>query len=427
MRPPAALTLPADLPPGQGRPSSHPLSRLLLALYLATLALLPWSWFPPFPFLHQHAQWSDSLFALTAIVWLCERWRLKQWPRLNAIHGSMAAYLICAALSVLLASPDKRAGAVKLVGIAELCALAFITSDLAHRPGATRAVGRVVTLTSLAVAVAGVAGLILFYAGVSTRLIGTYGDLQAAAGYARIEAGFYQPNLLASYCLFAFAVVSRQGNELPPWLRRLTLAAVSLALLLTFSRGILALGLAAAIGKATTRGRRIFAAAYALGGAVVIFLLTFYNLSLDVSHPLAAHLEHGATSSRYQAISSSLATLAAGPLAGAGVGALPGVYQVIPFDAHLTPLNIAATMGLPALIAFVVLMTLLVRRRHRPTDLALWGGLAALALDGLAQDVEDFRHVWVMIGLALADADGLEVRPPPDSREAEMRPTKGVD
>ena len=26
--------------------------------------------------------------------------------------------------------------------------------------------------------------------------------------------------------------------------------------------------------------------------------------------------------------------------------------------------------------------------------------LAALALDGLGQDVEDFRHVWVALGLA---------------------------
>jgi len=40
------------------------------------------------------------------------------------------------------------------------------------------------------------------------------------------------------------------------------------------------------------------------------------------------------------------------------------------------------------------------RRRWRPTDLAIWSGLAGLLLDGLAQDVESFRHLWVMIGLA---------------------------
>ncbi|MGH9938924.1 MAG: hypothetical protein ACREAM_22005, partial [Blastocatellia bacterium] len=38
----------------------------------------------------------------------------------------------------------------------------------------------------------------------------------------------------------------------------------------------------------------------------------------------------------------------------------------------------------------------------RPSDLAIWGGLAGLGLDALAQDVEDFHHLWVMIGLASA-------------------------
>jgi hypothetical protein len=55
----------------------------------------------------------------------------------------------------------------------------------------------------------------------------------------------------------------------------------------------------------------------------------------------------------------------------------------VPLRAHLTPLNIAATMGAPALVAFAL--------------------LAGLALDGLAQDIDHFRHVWVMIGLADAD------------------------
>ncbi len=40
------------------------------------------------------------------------------------------------------------------------------------------------------------------------------------------------------------------------------------------------------------------------------------------------------------------------------------------------------------------------RARARPTDLALWGMLAGIGLDGLGQDVEDFRHVWVALGLA---------------------------
>ena len=75
------------------------------------------------------------------------------------------------------------------------------------------------------------------------------------------------------------------------------------------------------------------------------------------------------------------------------------------FDAHLTPLNIAATLGLPALLGFLLVPIALWRARRRPTDRALWGMLAGLALDGLGQDVEDFRHVFVAFGLVDAERD----------------------
>jgi hypothetical protein len=72
----------------------------------------------------------------------------------------------------------------------------------------------------------------------------------------------------------------------------------------------------------------------------------------------------------------------------------------VPCDAHFTPLNVAATLGLPALAAFLAIPVLLWRGRVRPADLATWGGLAGIGLDALAQDVEDFRHLWVLFGLA---------------------------
>jgi hypothetical protein len=79
------------------------------------------------------------------------------------------------------------------------------------------------------------------------------------------------------------------------------------------------------------------------------------------------------------------------------------VNRGLPFRAHFTPLNVAATMGLPALAALVFLVVVLWRERRRPTPIATWSGLAGLAIDGLAQDIEHFRHVWVMVGLADAD------------------------
>src|SRR5215471_11289314 len=109
-------------------------SRVLIALYLTALALIPWTWFPPFPWLHAHAQWSDAVFAATFALWVVEKLREGKWPRFRPVHAAIALYLCAAAFSALLSSADRRAGLLKTVGIAELCALAVVTADLVARP-----------------------------------------------------------------------------------------------------------------------------------------------------------------------------------------------------------------------------------------------------------------------------------------------------
>lgn len=375
---------------------------MVIALYLLTLALLPWTWFPPFPWLHEHAQWTDAIFGATAALWAIERWQVGTWPRLRPAHAALALYFLIACLSLLFASPNLRFGAPKLLGVAELCTLAFITSDIASRPGASRIILRVIAITSLISAAAAIAGLVLFYAGVGSPLIGIYGELEPSPWYARVQAGTHNPNLLASFCIFASSTVAQRKGELPAWLRRVTLAALALTVLLTFSRGILGFGLAALIRSARTPQRRAVAGVCAAACAGLVILLTVWNPAINPTHPLDAHLQ-SVPSSRFQAASTSLIALVRHPLLGSGLGTSPAQYGGAPFDSHCTPINIAATLGLPALIAFSFLIASLWRRRTRPTDLAIWGGLAGLALDGLAQDIEDFRHVWVMIGLAGAD------------------------
>jgi hypothetical protein len=69
-----------------------------------------------------------------------------------------------------------------------------------------------------------------------------------------------------------------------------------------------------------------------------------------------------------------------------------------PFEAHCTPLNVAATLGAPAALALLAMPVLLWRRRGRPLERSAWGALLGLGVDALAQDVEDFRHVWLFLG-----------------------------
>jgi hypothetical protein len=138
-----------------------------------------------------------------------------------------------------------------------------------------------------------------------------------------------------------------------------------------------------------------------LGISLVVAMigLTLVNLTFQPLRPWDLQRREG-PSVRLQSATTSLETLAAHPLVGSGLGSSPGRRGSLAFDAHFTPLNVAASLGVPALAGLAFAVVCLWRARARPTDLALWGMLAGLALDGLGQDIEDFRHVWVALGLA---------------------------
>jgi O-antigen ligase len=319
----------------------------------------------------------------------------------------MALYLGMAAVSLVQAEPRAESGAAKLLGMSMLAALALVTADVARQEGRAKAITRVVAGTSLAVAAAAIAGVALALAGVPTPLVGAYGDLLPGA-YARAQAGFPHPNLLASFCVFAAGVVGRDEDEeaLPRRLRRIVLGALLATVLLTFSRTILAFGLAVLVRWADTRNRRRMATLYAAAAVAAVLALSAFNLKIDPTRPLDARLLD-APGSRAQSFTTALAALKAHPWLGTGPGSSPARKDGVPFDAHCTPLNIAATLGLPALLGFALVPFALWRARATPTDRATWGMLAGLALDGLSQDVEDFRHLWIAFGLADAGRANL--------------------
>jgi O-antigen ligase len=169
----------------------------------------------------------------------------------------------------------------------------------------------------------------------------------------------------------------------------------------TFSRAIIGFGAAAVIRAARTPAQRAAAAAAAILCVALMAALTFTKVSLDPSHPLDARIETAHESVRNQELRASLETLSEHPAYGTGPGSLPGEAAGYGRrQAHNTPVGVAATLGLPALAVLIALLVALWRGRSRPTNWATWGGLAGLGIDGLGQDIEHFRHVWVMLGVA---------------------------
>ena len=374
------------------------LERLARALFLASLFLLPWGALLPLGALHEHAQWGDAVFALATVAWAATLALARERPRLRLVHAALACYVGWAAVSYLAASPHPASGAAKLLGMAMLAALFVLSSEMMSRPGMPAAVGRTVAATAFLAALAAMAGVALALLGRTTPLVTSCGDFLAGT-VPRAQAGFPHPNLLASFCVFASAIVAREDAGLPRRVRLAVQAALAAAVLLTASRAILAFALAAAIRHATTPRRRRFAQLAAAVLVVATVALSAHNLVLNPLRPWQARVVD-VPSPRLMAAVTSLETLGHHPLVGTGPGGLPGLRGRKPFQAHLTPLNVAATLGLPALGALLLLVAALWRERERPTDRTTWGLLGALALDGLGQDVEDFRHVWIALGLA---------------------------
>jgi hypothetical protein len=193
----------------------------------------------------------------------------------------------------------------------------------------------------------------------------------------------------------------------------------------TISRAIIGFLLAMLIRwSAAMHGLRRVIVPVAATAACVGFLaaLTVGFLHLNPAQPSSISYEvPGPENPRRVAITSSLTTLGDHPLLGVGPGALPGLNAGAPIRAHLTPLNVAATQGIPALLALSATFWLLWRSRRRPTDVALWSALAGIALDGLVGDVDHYRHLWILIGL-LGSGPELRAR-----RANQRRPEPGED
>jgi O-antigen ligase len=383
------------------------LARPAFALYLLALATLGFKWLSPLSSFQETAGWTDVFVALAALAWLAERAATRSFPTLRLFHLVLALWLAAALLSVAFADA-KGTGARNFLLLCELAALAVLTSQYASERAGLRAIIVVIAAVSLVTAGLAALGLLLFYLGEDTSLIGGYGEQFIRSDYyARVAAGFSTPPLLASFCIFASAVVAREDSPLSPRLTAVIQIALSVVVLFTFSRGaiafFMAMGIRAAYRRLDARAAMRVAVALVAVSVAVLAALTVGRIHLDPTRPSTITYEVPDPGNRREAFDTGLDTLADHPLTGKGPGTFVSRNRGLPFRAHFTPLNAAATMGLPALAALVFLVVVLWRERRRPTPIATWTGLLALFVDGLAQDVEHFRHVWVMIGLADAD------------------------
>jgi hypothetical protein len=393
--------------------------RPTFGLYLLALAALGFKWLSPTSSVNEQSGWSDILFAAAAVAWLIECVSRRRFPRLRAFQFLLLAFAALTLVSAAFAEA-KGTGGRNFLLVCELVVIAFLASQFASEQSGLDAMVFVITSLALVTGALALIGLALFYADLHTSLVGNYGEQFISSDrYARVAAGFSSPPLLASFCIFASAMVAQETAPVPRRVRVVTQVLLGLLVLSTLSRG--AIGFFAAIAIRNAHGRpasafaRRLAIVAAAGGVLLMAALTVGRLHLDPTRPSTITYEVPDPGNRREAFVTGSESLADHPLVGQGPGSFVAKNRGLPFRAHFTPLNVAATTGIPALLVLSVLVIVLWRDRRRPTPVATWSGLAGLGIDGMGQDIEHFRHVWVLLGVADAqrrDTDGGEATTP---------------
>lgn len=326
------------------------------------------------------------------VCWLLAPGHLARWRRFPTFSVLLGGY-VAAATAALTAHPSP-AGALRLLGVASLAATALLTADLLDTDALRRRALGVVAGSTLAVCGTAWIGAALGMLGTVTPLLGTYGDLVPGA-YVRVQATLGHPNLLASFLIFGWTAAA--AHPAARW-RAPAMAAIAVTMPLTMSRGILAFVSAMLLARSGSRWGRVVAGVWSGASLAALVALTVWDLEIDPTRPGNARFRE-TPGPRREAFVTALATAAAHPWTGCGPACSPATVQGFPYDAHCTPVNVAATLGVPALLLLVALVAWS-GRGARST--VLWAGLVALLLDGVAQDIEDFRHLWVLVGLVEA-------------------------
>ncbi len=254
--------------------------------------------------------------------------------------------------------------------------------------------------------------------------------------YPRICGPFRNPNGYADFlaATVPFVVLFTRDLITSARLRWAAGVAVAVVSVFTLSSGVGGIALAAAIaaGARWPSRRRLLLAAGALVAAGFLAASVGYRVPAGRGHfPFPGGEWHLLKGPRVHTWISAVGTIRDHPVTGLGYGSTvahtPRIKRWIrqgyaaPLnidrpptkDAHETWLNVAGQAGVLGLAAFVGLLVVCVRglggalRRAPPQStadrlgIAVLAGLAGVGFHSLFASVEEFRHLWVLLALAV--------------------------
>jgi hypothetical protein len=344
--------------------------------------------------------WAELFFPLAV---LGVAWRIVR-RRAPLPIAPAALFALAYAAWVAISAAVHHAGGWVALGALELALVMIVTAAL---PDERRRLVRVWVWASAALCVIGIVTALLATSGVAVDpLFSGSGEL----GLTLRPAGLCRTGTLAQFSLVPVFVLMGDGERVTGrwrWplaiLIAATLAATLTRTLLAAAVGLIALG----VMRAQARWR---AGAVAVVGLAVVAVV---SMRLDLHGADGAFRVTSAPGIRWRIARSALERAARSPLFGVGPAEPAAIAgwptagdPALPWDAHSTALDLAATRGLPALALWVATAALVVasavRRRGDALHTALVAALVATIFDAITVDVEDARHVWVLFGLVAA-------------------------
>ena len=248
-------------------------------------------------------------------------------------------------------------------------------------------------------AATGLLGAVFYFAGEETRLLNHYGDL-LPGDYPRIRGTCLKANMLATIIATGLIMLWSEDQEsLQGRYRFIVTLLLLTALLFTFSRTWLTLGsgLLALRALQNPSPQRMLLAAISILVVIALLLVSArFTINVDPTHFWQASISSD-PATRWVIWKDSLETLRANPFFGTGPGS-PATSSG--WSAHLAWLNLWVVLGVVPLCAFLAGSYRVLRRYRFEMGAAVAVGV--IMLDGLARDVEDMRHLWVLMGLLLA-------------------------
>ena len=365
-------------------------SKVFEGAFLLGVIALPLQWFPQVGL--SGMQLSDFLFLFAVLAMTFSSTRLIQLPRPDLVWMGLFVG------GVVVSAVVNGGSFLKLIGHLELVAVMLMAATLAQDVAVATRLRQALIGAAIVGALTGLAGVVLFYLGEQSALLNHYGDL-VPGNYPRIRGTCVKANMLATVLATGLVLVRAEGNDSlgAGWRTAITLL-LGVALFFTFSRTWLtvAAGLLVLHALQSESARLRLAAAAATVLTIVLLLITArYNIVIEPTRFWQATISTD-PATRWVIWGGAIDTIVTNPLFGVG----PGAAASNSWSAHLVWLNLWAVLGVAPLCGFAIGCYRAMRRYRFELGIAV--ALGVMLLDGFTRDIEDMRHLWVMMGLMLA-------------------------